>query len=121
MHRLRKIVQNKELLDILNEKATETNLPFEAFRNLCDKFGYTLSDDQCGFICANFLRKIDNGAIFIDFAAFLGGLKSDKDKSVLRDMTSNIEDRSISESERRSISNSPLRKFLRPRQSMSEE
>lgn len=91
MHRLRKIVGRKELFEILSEKEKEDSLPFDAIKELCEKFGFAFNDEQCGFICANFLRKIYKGAVFIDFAAFLGALKSDKDKSVVKDV-SDIDD-----------------------------
>lgn len=127
MFKLRKVVQNKDLLEILNEKEKDTNLPFEAFKNLCEKFAFPLSDEQCGFICSNFLRKIVEGTVYIDFAAFLGAMKSFKDKAVLRDPSNGPEDKSPmatadAESEKsKTIADSPLRKFLKPRQSMNEE
>jgi len=58
MHRLRKIVAKKELFEILSEKEKEDCMPFDAIKELCEKFGFAFNDEQCGFICANFLRKI---------------------------------------------------------------
>ena len=65
-------------------------MPFDALKELCEKFGHGFTDEHCGYICSNFLRKINQGSVWIDFKAFLGALKSDKDKTVHRDQTVTI-------------------------------
>lgn len=45
MHRLRRIVANKDLHDILSEKEKDDNLPFEALKELCEKFALPFNDE----------------------------------------------------------------------------
>ena len=45
MHRLKRIVANKDLHDILTEKEKDDNLPFEALKELCEKFGLPFNDE----------------------------------------------------------------------------
>lgn len=52
---LRKLLSDKELLEILSEKETEERLPFDALRDLCSKFEKHFSDEQCAFICSTYL------------------------------------------------------------------
>ena len=42
---LRKMLSDKELLEILSEKETEERLPFDALRDLCSKFEKHFSDE----------------------------------------------------------------------------
>jgi hypothetical protein len=102
-------------------------MPFEQLKELFDKFGVAFSDEQCGFICSNFLRKITNGTVSIDFAAFLGALKSDKDKSVLRDNSALDEEKKAGMSFQdesdleKTLDQDKRKRLLRPRKSLDEE
>lgn len=53
------MLMDPELLEILNEKETETRLPFDALRDLCSRFDRTFSDEHCAFITASYLTEID--------------------------------------------------------------
>lgn len=117
MHRLRRIVSNKDLLEILNEKEKDDNLPFEALKELCEKFALPFNDEQCGFICANFLRKIYKGSVFIDFAAFLGALKADKDKPVIKEEPSKDDDSDTGKLDQ----SAKAKRMLKDRKSLDEE
>lgn len=122
MHRLRRIVANKDLLEILNEKEKDDNLPFEALKELCEKFALPFNDEQCGFICANFLRKIYKGSVFIDFAAFLGALKADKDKPVIKDAPTADEPPKDEDSDVSKLEKSgKAKRMLKDRKSLDEE
>lgn len=62
----------------MEEKDTETRLPFDALRDLCQRFDRTFTDEHCAFITASYLTEIDEGFIYINFAEFLSDLKDAK-------------------------------------------
>jgi len=44
-HKLRQLIRNPDLLSILEEKVNDENLPFDALKELCDKFNKPFSDE----------------------------------------------------------------------------
>lgn len=75
MQEIKKMLVEPELLEILNEKESETKLPFDALRDLCTRFERNFSDEHCAFITASYLTEIDEGIIYINFKEFMIDLK----------------------------------------------
>ena len=86
MNEIRRMLMDPELVEILNEKDTETRLPFDALRDLCSRFDKILNDEHCAFITASYLTEIDEAIIFINFKEFLADLKDPRGREM--DITS---------------------------------
>ena len=118
MTEIRKMLMAPMLLEILNEKENEKKLPFDALRDLCERFDKHFTDEHCAFVTASYLTEIDEGTIFINFKEFLDDLKDprgasiDKSPSKLRQTTSIGSDGSDSEVSRRMIQRSPLAEII---------
>ena len=118
MSEIRKMLMAPMLLEILNEKENEKKLPFDALRDLCERFDKHFTDEHCAFVTASYLTEIDEGTIFINFKEFLDDLKDprgasiDKSPSKLRATTSIGSDGSDSEVSRRMIQRSPLAEII---------
>ena len=69
------MIMDPDLIEILNEKEAEVKLPFDALRDLCQRFDRQFSDEHCAFITASYLTEIDEGIIYINFKEFLQDLK----------------------------------------------
>ena len=82
MSEIRKMLMAPMLLEILNEKETEKKLPFDALRDLCERFDKHFTDEHCAFITASYLTEIDEGTIFINFKEFLDDLKDPRGASL---------------------------------------
>lgn len=67
MQEIRKMLTDSELQEILDEKDTETRLPFDALRDLCSRFDHNFTDEHCAFITASYLKEVDEGFIYINF------------------------------------------------------
>ena len=83
MQEIRKMLNDPELLDILDEKESEKRLPFDALRDLCSRFDRIFTDEHCAFITASYLTEIDEGFIYINFKEFLADLKDAKARADL--------------------------------------
>ena len=59
MQEIKRMLIDPELIEILEEKETETKLPFDALRDLCSRFERNFSDEHCAFITASYLTEID--------------------------------------------------------------
>ena len=59
MQEIKRMLIDPELIEILEEKETETKLPFDALRDLCARFERNFSDEHCAFITASYLTEID--------------------------------------------------------------
>ncbi len=46
MSEVKKMLMEPELVEIFNEKSTETKLPFDALRDLCSRFDKIFSDEH---------------------------------------------------------------------------
>ncbi len=82
MSEVKKMLMEPELVDIFNEKSSETKLPFDALRDLCSRFDKVFSDEHCAFITASYLNEIDEGIIFINFKEFLSDLKDPRGRDL---------------------------------------
>ena len=71
-----------DIIEILNEKDTETRLPFDALRDLCARFDRSFSDEHCAFITASYLTELNEGVIYINFKEFLADLKDARGKEL---------------------------------------
>ena len=83
MQEIRKMLNDPELLEILDEKDSEKRLPFDALRDLCSRFDRIFTDEHCAFITASYLTEIDEGFIYINFKEFLADLKDAKARADL--------------------------------------
>ena len=83
MQEIRKMLNDPELMEILEEKDTEKRLPFDALRDLCSRFDRNFTDEHCAFITASYLTEIDEGFIYINFQEFLADLKDTKARADL--------------------------------------
>ena len=82
MSEVKKMLMEPELVDIFNEKSSETKLPFDALRDLCSRFDKVFSDEHCAFITASYLNEIDEGIIYINFKEFLSDLKDPRGRDL---------------------------------------
>ena len=82
MQEIKRMLIDPELIEILEEKETETKLPFDALRDLCSRFERNFSDEHCAFITASYLTEIDHGMIFINFKEFMSDLKDPRGKEM---------------------------------------
>ena len=118
MSEVRKMMLDPELIEILNEKETETRLPFDALRDLCARFDRCFTDEHCAFITASYLTEIDEGIIYINFKELLVDLKDPRCRDLELSGNSKIRAASSLGSEG---SDSEMRKLLRGGgQSLSE-
>ena len=83
MQEIRKMMNDSELQEILDEKDTENRLPFDALRDLCSRFDHNFTDEHCAFITASYLKEIDEGFIYINFSEFLADLKDSRTRADL--------------------------------------
>lgn len=118
MQEVRKMLMDKDLLEIFGEKESETRLPFDALRDLCSRFERNFNDEHCTFVTASYLTAIDEGVIYINFKEFLADLRDSKGKDLdvlssarLKQTTSIGSDNSDSDA-RRSLRSSPLQDML---------
>ena len=74
------MLMEPDIIDILNEKDTETRLPFDALRDLCARFDRNFSDEHCAFITASYLTELNEGVSYINFKEFLADLKDARGK-----------------------------------------
>lgn len=82
MGEVRRMLIEPELVDILNEKDSETKLPFDALRDLCARFDRNFTDEHCAFITASYLTEIDEAIIYINFKEFLSDLKDPRSRDL---------------------------------------
>ena len=82
MQEIKRMLIDPELIEILEEKESETKLPFDALRDLCSRFERNFSDEHCAFITASYLTEIDHGMIFINFKEFMSDLKDPRGKEM---------------------------------------
>ena len=112
MSEIRKMMMDPELVEILNEKETETRLPFDALRDLCARFDRCFTDEHCAFITASYLTEIEEGVIYINFKEFLIDLKDPRNRELELSGNSKIRAASSLGSEG---SDSEMRRMLRDR------
>ena len=108
MKEVRQMLMEPDLIEIFNEKETETRLPFDALRDLCARFDRFFTDEHCAFITASYLSEIDEGTIYINFKEFLVDIKETK----TLDATSPLKFRSIGSESSYRGDGSPLSDLL---------